>query len=174
MPTHPSPDYAAPAPSMCCTAQLQAILGRESSVCIRLGAMLTPKSWAELHKLTQVSSPFYCDHPAHQAVLERCDLFAQCCANSLYSEWNLWFLEWVKPRGFWTRVDMQMVRHSGRSDCTPDCRVSPKHLFFFILSVMETAKILIDTPYKVWRKRSNRNYSLVFSALVLTGTGPDS
>lgn len=65
---------------------------------------------------------------------------------------------------------MQMVRHSDGSEpylCTPGCKVSPKNLFFFILSVTERAKILIDTPYKVWRKKANRYYSSVFSALVL-------
>ena len=147
MSTRPSPDYAAPVPCMCCTAQLQAILGREWSVCIRLGTMLSHKSWAELHKLTQLSSPVYCSHLVYQAALERWGLFAQCCANSLYNEWNLWF---------WTRVDMQMARHSGGSEpylCTPDCKVFPKHLFFFILSVMERGKTLIDTPYKVLEKK---------------------
>lgn len=51
---------------------------------------------------------------------------------------------------------MQVVRHSGRSEpylCTPDCKVSPKHLFFIIFSVMEMAKILIDTLDEVCSKK---------------------
>lgn len=103
-----------PAPTTCCTVQLQAILGRESSVCIGLDAVLSPKSWAELYKLSQSSSPtFY--HLAHRAALERQDLSAQRCANSLYSERNLFFLEWIKPCGFWTKVDVQWGTQASQS-----------------------------------------------------------
>lgn len=86
MSTHPSPDHAAPAPSLCSTAQLRAIFGRCSSVCVRLGATLSPKSSAELHKFTQLSSPVYCHHLLHQALLEMGLICSVLC--SLYSEWH--------------------------------------------------------------------------------------
>lgn len=122
-----------PAPAMCCTVQL-AILGRESSVCIGLDAVLSCKSWAELHKLSQSSFPIHYDHFTHWAALERWDLFAQCCDNSLYREKSalsganktLWFLS----------QNWCAVRHSGKSELalfTPDCKASSKCLFFFIL-----------------------------------------
>lgn len=63
-----------------------------------------------------------------------------------------------------------MVRHSGGSEphlCAVDCKVSAKHIFFFMLSVMEMAKILIGTHYKVWRKKATRLYSSVFSELLI-------